>query len=48
MKTSMNSLIIKNGGSPDIDLDFLSPSGQSGKWVGEARDCAPNYCSIAK
>jgi hypothetical protein len=35
-------------GSPDSDLDFLRPSGQSGKGVGGARVCALHYCSIAK
>jgi hypothetical protein len=40
--------ILKRVGSPDSDLDFLRPSGQSGKGVGGARDCALNHCSIAK
>jgi len=30
----------RRGGSQDSDLDFLWPSGQSGKGVGGARVCA--------
>jgi hypothetical protein len=40
--------ILKQGGSPDSDLDFLLPSGQSGKGVGGAIVCALNHCNIAK
>jgi hypothetical protein len=45
---SVDPKILKRGGCPDSDLDFLGPSGQSGKGVGGARVCALNYCSIAK
>jgi hypothetical protein len=40
--------ILKRGGSPDSDLDFLYPSGQSGKGVDGAIVCALNHCNIAK
>ncbi len=40
--------ILKRGGSPDSDLDFFGPSGQSGKGVGGAIVCDLNHCNIAK
>ncbi len=48
LSRSVDSKILKRGGSPNSDLDFLWRSGLSGKVVRGERVCALNYCSIAK